>query len=90
MKTRVRLGMATGRASSRWGLRSPVSTFSKTTASLASLSGRSNGPPAESCTQKLSSAMPFDIVMILASTIFAPLIASAPAMRENKPGWSAV
>ena len=59
-------------------------------ASFASLSGRANEPPSWSCTHKVSSAMPFDIVTILASTMLAPETASAPAMRENNPGWSAV
>ena len=90
VKTRVRLGKAGGRSNSICGFRSPVSTFSKVKASFASLSGRSNGPPSWSWTHRVSSAMPFDIVTIFASTILAPETASAPAMRENRPGWSAV
>jgi hypothetical protein len=38
----------------------------------------------------VSSAIPFDIAAILASTMLAPLTASAPAMREKSrrdPPW---
>ena len=86
VKMLVRLGMAGGRSNSRCGFRSPVSTFSKVKASFASLSGRSNGVLSWSCTHSVSSAMPLVIVMILASTMLAPDTASAPAMREKRPG----
>ena len=63
----------------------PASTFSNRIASFASFAGRSKAPPAWSWTQKVSSAMPFGMVRILASTMLAPASAKAPAMRENKP-----
>jgi len=42
-------------------------------------------PPLASCTQNVSSAMPFAIVMMRASTMLAPETASAPATREKSP-----
>jgi len=48
------------------------------------------GAPLRSCTRNVSSAMPSLSVKILASTMLAPAKARAPAMREKRPGWSAV
>src|SRR5439155_754448 len=88
--TRSRREGAGKGGAARLPLASTAPSAARISSSFASLSGRANGPPSWSCTQSVSSAMPFDIVTILASTMLAPDTASAPAMRENRPGWSAV
>jgi hypothetical protein len=66
----------------------PESACSISTESRARRCGASKAPPALSCTQKVSSAMPLVSVWMRASTMEAPATASAPEMRLNRPGWS--
>ena len=78
-------------AASSWvTFRRPSSAFSIAEARRASWSERSKGPSWAERTQKVSSALPLERVKIRAASMLAPATAMAPAMRLNRPGWSAV